>query len=452
MSLLQHQKDALAFLRRRNWRGALFLEPGLGKSRVALEAARHARRTLVVAPPNPVELVWPEQGELWAADMNVTPVIGTPKERERILLDVRPRVAVLSYSLSHWLYDLVVLKRRLPYDLLVLDEANAIKNPNSVAFRVFKALDDAFDAVIPMTGSPAENSLADIYGPLYFIDKGKALGSKIGVFREWFCRPKVRENYVRWEVSRPEELRRTAAPLCIVRRVRDCLDMPPLQFQDVRFHLSERERRFVDSIDRKGIVPLSTPFVCANTGVAYEKMRQVSSGFVYEGEGEEKVAHHLGTSKYDALVECLEEAQGRPMFIGYWFRESARLINGAYGFLTGERFPVLDGDTPADEKRRILALWKRGELPGLLGQIGSVATGTNMQSPSAGIVFYDLPWSHGLHFQFIRRVWRYGQNTPVVVRRLIGAGTKDAYVARVLKKKETDEGDFFEEVLREELI
>lgn len=449
---MRQQSDGLAFLRRKRFRGGLFMEPGLGKSRVALEAAKSARRTLVMAPPNPVELVWPEQGELWAPDLGVTPVVGTPKERERILLDVRPRVAVLSYALSHWLYDLVAMRRELPYELLILDEANAVKNPSSVAFRVFRAIEEAFDGVVPMTGSPAENSLADVWGPLWFVDRGEALGPRIGVFREWFCRPRVRENYVRWEVSRPAELRRAAAPLCFVRRAADCLDMPPLQFQDVRFFLCDRERRFVESIDKKGIVPLDTPIVCANAGVAYEKMRQISSGFVYEGEGDEKVAHHLGTSKYDALMECLEETGSRPVFVGYWFRESERLINGALRFLKGERWPVLDGDTPMAERKSILERWKRGEVPRLLGQIGSVAQGTNMQSPEAGIVFYDLPWSHGLHFQFIRRVWRYGQGSPVVVRRLIGVGTKDAYVARVLKRKEVDESDFFDEVLREELI
>ena len=446
--LMAHQSDALAFLRRRDYRGALFMQPGLGKSRVALEVARLARRTLIVAPPNPVELVWPEQAELWAPDLDVVAVTGTPKERERILLKRRPQVAVLSYTMAHWLYDLVALRRDLPYDVLVLDEANAVKNHDSVAFRAFKAIEEAFDAVIPMTGSPAENSLSDTWGPLYFVDRGEALGHKIGVFREWFCRPVMRENYVRWEVSRPAELRRAAAPLCIVRRTADCVDMPPLSFKDVLFFLDETERRFFLSIEKRGIVPLDDPLLCANKGVAYEKMRQVSSGFVYEGQDEWRVAHRLGTSKLDALRECLEEAQGRPLFIGYWFAESLKIVNEGLD----RPLPVLNGDTPRDEKARILAAWKRGELPGLLGQIQSVAQGTNMQSPEAGVLFWDLPWSHGLHFQFIRRVWRFGQRTPVVAQRLIASGTKDRYVANVLKRKEQAEGDFFDEVLREELI
>lgn len=446
---LIHQRDALRFLDRRGGRGCLFMEPGLGKSRIALEVARTARRTLILAPPTPAELVWGEQRDLWACDMTFRLIRGTPKEREAILWDERPQLAVLNYTMLHWFYDVVARRRRLPYDVLVLDECNAVKTASSIAFRTLAAIEQVFDAVIPMTGTPAENSLADTWGPCYFVDGGEALGKKVGVFRERFCRPVVRENYVRWEVSRPRQLKLAAAPLCFVRRADDCLDMPPLVFNDVHFDLGKQERRFFDSINRRGVVPLDDPFVCKNTGVAYDKMRQVSSGFVYD---ERRETHSLGTAKYEALQECLEEACGQPVFVGYWFSASERLINGATHFLHDKQYPVISRETSMRDKARYLRLWGQGRLPVLLGQIGSIAKGANMQSPHASVLFYDLPWSHGMHWQFIRRVWRYGQDTRVVVRRLLGRDTKDAYVARVLKRKQVDEADFMQAILDEECI
>lgn len=425
------------------------MEPGLGKSRVALEVARTARRTLIMAPPMPAELVWPEQRALWAPDLSFRLVRGTPKEREAILWGERPEVAVLNYTLLHWFYDVVARRRRLPYDVLVLDECNAVKTADSIAFRVLSAIEEIFDAVIPMTGTPAENSLADAWGPCFFVDGGEALGKRIGVFRERYCRPVMRENYVRWEVSRPVDLKLAAAPLCFVRRADDCLDMPPLVFNDVHFDLSRQERRFFDSIDRRGVVPLDDPFVCKNTGVAYDKMRQVSSGFVYD---EDRETHNLGTSKFDALQECLDEACGQPVFVGYWFSASARLINGAARLIRNTEYPVINGKTSTHDKARYLRLWGQGRLPVLLGQIGSIAKGANMQSPHASVLFYDLPWSHGMHWQFIRRVWRYGQHTRVVVRRLLGRATKDGYVASVLRRKQVDEADFMQTILNEEII
>lgn len=443
LPLLNHQRDAEAFLRRRSYRGALFKEPGLGKSRVALDAGKTCRM-LVVAPPNPAELVWPEQHEKWAVDRSFALVRGSPKERADIIFRQKPDIAVLNSTMLHWFYDEVAQRKRLPYDLLVIDESTLMKNPESIAFRTIDALEDAFDGVIPMTGTPAENSLIDIYCQLIPVGGRKALGKKVGVFRERYCRPVLRENYVRWEVARAEDLRRAAAPLCFVRRADDCLDMPELIFNDVRFDLSAEERRFFKSIDKQGVVPLNDPYVTPNTGVAYEKMRQVSSGFVYD---EERRAHLLGTSKCEAMLECLEEAHGSPVFIGFWFQGSKQIIHAALG-----EVPTIDRHTTNGQKRAYLRRWSEGRIPILLGQIGSIAMGPNMQSPHASIMFYDLPWSHGQHWQFIRRVWRYGQSTRVVVRRLIGRGTKDPYVASVLRRKQMDENDFFNAVLEEEMI
>jgi len=438
-----HQSDALAFLRRRQWRGALFMEPGLGKTRVGYELARRARRTLVLAPLNPAEFVWPAQHREWGGDLSFRLVRGTPSERARILFDEKPDVAVINYELLHWLYDEVRRRRKMPYELCILDESTAVKSGSSVSFRAMKALLPAFDAVVPMTGTPAENSLVDIWAQLYLVDGGEALGDKIGVFRERYCRAVVRENYVTWQVSRPEELRRHAAPLCFVRRAGDCLDMPDLVFRDVQFELTKAERRFYDKIRKDHVVALDEPIALENAGVALDKLRQVTSGFVYD---EKRVPHYIGTSKLDALQESLEESFGRPVLVGFWYQGSKRVIQGAIDA------PAIDRFTSSAEKRRLLKAWGRGELPVLLGQVKTVALGLNMQSPDASVLFYDMPWSHGQHWQFIRRVWRQGQMTKVIVRRLLARRTVDGYVASVLKRKQQAEDDLMTTILDEELI
>lgn len=442
--MLAHQSDALAFLRRRQWRGALFMEPGLGKTRVGYELARRARRTLVLAPLNPAEFVWPAQHREWGRDLSFRLVRGRPEERARILFDERPDVAVLNYELLHWLYDEVRRRRRMPYELCILDESTHVKSGESIAFRAMKALLPAFDAVVPMTGTPAENSLADIWGQLYMVDGGEALGKRIGVFRERYCKPVVRENYVTWQVSRPADLRKAAAPLCFVRQAEDCLDMPALTFRDVPFELAPSERKVYDRIKEKHVVPLDEPIPLENAGVALDKLRQTTSGFVYD---EERVAHQVGISKVKALRECIEESFGRPMLVGFWYQGSKQMIREHVGDV-----PAIDRFTSSAEKRRLLRRWERGELPILLGQVKTVALGLNMQSPDASVLFYDLPWSHGQHWQFIRRIWRQGQKTRVVVRRLIARRTVDGYVANVLRRKQQAEADLFSTILEEELI
>lgn len=419
------------------------MEPGLGKTRVGYELAARARRTLVLAPLNPAEFVWPDQHREWGEGLSFRLARGTPKERARILFDERPDVAVLNYELLRWLYDEVRARRKLPYELCILDESTYVKSSSSVKFGVMKALLPAFDAVVPMTGTPAENSLADLWGQLYMVDEGEALGKRIGIFRERYCKPVVRENYVSWQVSRPSELRQAAAPLCFVRRADDCLDMPPLIFRDVKFELTSSERRTYDKIRKHHIVPTPEPIPLDNAGVVLDKLRQATSGFVYD---EEREPHFLGTAKLDALRECLEESFGQPTLVGFWYQGSKRLIQSVIDA------PAIDRFTSRHEKRRLLRLWSRGDLPVLLGQVKTVALGLNMQSPHSSVLFYDMPWSHGQHWQFIRRVWRQGQQTRVIIRRLIAQRTVDTYVAMVLKRKQETEADLMTMILNEELI
>lgn len=443
---LQHQDDADAWLRRRADTGALFMEPGTGKSRIILRVAKRARRTLIVAPPNPAEYVWPDQHRQWAPDLDFALLRGSPKEREALLFDRKPNIAVLNSTMLHWFYDCVARRRKLPYDLLAIDESTLAKNPSSVAFGVLKALRPAFDACIPMTGTPAENSLHDVWGQLYQVDQGRALGKRIGVFRERYCSPVVRENYVSWKVTRAEELRAAAAPLCFVRRTVDCIDMPKLIFRDVHFDLAPQERRFYERVKETHVVDAGEePFALENAGVVLDKLRQCTSGFVYD---EERTPHTVGNSKALALLDCVEEAMGRPMLIGFWYQGSKHRIRE----VLGRNVPAIDRFTSKREKGILLDMWKDGELPLLLGQVQTVALGLNMQSPEASVLFYDLPWSHGLHWQFIRRVWRQGQLSHVMVRRLIARATADSYVAYVLRRKQQAEDELLTTILDEELI
>lgn len=444
--LQHHQTDGLAFLRRRDWRGNLFMEPGTGKTRIGLEVAKRARRTLCVAPLNPAQYVWPEQQREWAPELRIDVVTGDdePGKRYKRLIKDPPDLAVMNPALLHWLYDVVREKRKLPYDALLLDESTFAKNHDSVSFRVLKAIEHCFDAVIPMTGTPAENSLHDIWAPCYLVDRGKALGPNIGSFRERYFRPVMRENYCSWKVSRPAELRLAAAPLCFVRRTGDCVDMPELSFQDVHFALSSAERRLYQNLREEHVVDVDEPFTIENAGVELDKLRQVSSGFVYNPEGE---TIFLGDSKVKALEESIDEACGRPTLIGYWYRGSLERIRKKFGDV-----PVINRHTDEFTKRRLLRDWRRGRIPVLYGQIATVALGINMQSPEASVCFYDMPWSHGLHWQFIRRVWRWGQETRVVARRLIARATVDGYCASVLRKKQVEEENFMTTILEEELL
>src|SRR5690606_23720158 len=118
------------------------------------------------------------------------------------------------------------------------------------------------------------------------------------------------------------------APLCFVRRTEDCLDMPALAFRDIVFELSPKERKVYDKIKDHHVVPFEEPVPLANAGVALDKLRQVTSGFVYD---EARTPHVIGKSKLDALRDALDESGGMPQLIGFWYQGSKKQVQDALG-------------------------------------------------------------------------------------------------------------------------
>ena len=422
----------MAFLLRRRGRGALFLEPGTGKTRIGIDLA-HEARTLVVAPLNPVEYVWPEETDKWAPYMSCVPIRGTPKERKEKLLSRSTDIAVINYELMPWLYEVARERRGLPYEILYLDESTKIKNHASVAFKVLKAIEGVFDAVVPVTGTPAPRSLADLWAQLYLVDRGKALGRNISQFREWFCTQIRKETYVDWIVSDVEGVIERATPLCFVRRAKDCVDMPPLQFQDRWFRLPPDAMRMYTRMRKTDMLMWEQDAILMkNRGVVSGKSQQITSGFYYDELGEPTEVH---AEKVKEFADLVEEMHDVPLLTCFLFTHERDMIREQLGY----DVPSIDSSSDRRVTADVLRRWRKGEIPVLLGQLTAIELGLNMQCPGAHVAFYTLPWSHQTFWQCIQRVWRQGQKTGVIVHMLKGKGTVDVRVAQVLEQREATE-------------
>lgn len=422
----------MRFLERRRGRGALFMEPGTGKTRIGIELA-HEARTLVVAPLNPVEFVWPDETEKWAPYLSCVPIRGTPKEREEKLLSPSTDIAAINYELLPWLYDVARRRRGLPYDILYLDESTKLKNHGSTAFAVLKAIEGVFDAVVPATGTPAPRSLADLWAQLYLVDRGKALGRNISQFREWFCTPIPQNNYTDWLVTDAEGVIERATPLCFVRRAKDCVDMPPLAWQDRWFRLPPDAMRMYRRLVTKDVLAWEDDvIVMKNRGVGSNKSQQVASGFYYDQDMRPVGVHR---EKVKEFADLVEEMQDVPLLTCFLFTHERDMIREELGY----DVPSIDSSSDRRTTADVLKRWRRGEIPVLLGQLTSIELGLNMQCEGAHVAFYTLPWSHQTFWQCIQRVWRQGQRSGVIVHMLKGRNTVDLRVTQVLKQKEATE-------------
>jgi hypothetical protein len=124
------------------------------------------------------------------------------------------------------------------------------------------------------------------------------------------------------------------------------------------------------------------------------------------------------------LEEIIDTA-GEPVLVFYNFKhDKAAIENRIKG--------VREISGPAD-----IADWNEGRIPVLLAHPASVGYGLNLQDGGHVIVWYGLTWSLELYQQANARLYRQGQQRPVIIHHLITEGTVDEQVMRAIKAKDT---------------
>jgi SNF2 family DNA or RNA helicase len=151
------------------------------------------------------------------------------------------------------------------------------------------------------------------------------------------------------------------------------------------------------------------------------KLLQFTSGAVYDEQGE---THEVHRSKLEYLESIMEESSS-PALVFYHFKHSLQRLRLAFPYAV-----VLDDDN--------LEAWRRGEIRMLLAHPQSGGIGLNLQcnvGDTAQTVWYDLPWSSENYIQANARIYRQGQEKPVIIHHLMVAKSIDEHVVKVLEGK-----------------
>lgn len=170
---------------------AMILAPvGAGKTALTLTAMRDmlragvVQRFLVVAPKRVADSVWPTEAKLWAPELSLSVVIGTPTQRVKALR-ANVQVVVATYDNLQWLAE-----QPLQFDGVVFDELTRLKNPSGKRFKALLKVLDAMPIRWGLTGSFTSNGLEDVFGQCKVIDQS-LLGRSKGAFLQQIGRAHV---------------------------------------------------------------------------------------------------------------------------------------------------------------------------------------------------------------------------------------------------------------------
>jgi SNF2 family DNA or RNA helicase len=408
----------------------LFLEPGLGKTVITLSAIWdlmfdyfEIQKVLVIAPLRVAENTWSEELEKWdhLTHLRLSKVLGTEKERLEALRTPAD-IYVINRENVVWLAEL----GKWDFDMLVIDELSSFKSHQSKRFKALKVKRPSIDRVVGLTGTPASNGLMDLWSEIYLLDQGKRLGKTISSYRADFFVPDRMNGHIvysyRPKSGTEQYIYDLLSTLCVSMKSQDFIEMPERIERDVVVKLPkealeqylELERQMVATMDDKTIDAV-------NAAVLTNKLKQITSGAVYETNESVAEVHHV---KLDALEDLVEAANGKPVLIYYGYRHDKERIQ--------KRIPnATEIKTPEDFKA-----WNQGKIQVAIAHPASMGHGLNLQHGGSTVIWFSLPWSLEQYQQANARLWRQGQKDTVVIFRILAQDTIDLDVAKALERKD----------------
>lgn len=409
----------------------LMLDMGLGKTIITLTAlwqlaldSFDVSRILVIAPKRVAADTWPKELTKWEhlKGLDASLVMGTQAEREAAL-----RRKTFLYIINRENVSWLVENHRWDFDMVVIDELSSFKSNQAQRFKALKKVRPLVSRIVGLTGTPAPNSLLDLWPQMYLMDMGQRLGRFIGGFRERFFTPDKRSREIIYSYK-PREGAEEAiygliSDICISMKAVDYLDMPELIMNRVEVSMDSREQKIYDDFQRDMVVTLHGEELDAvNAAVLSGKLLQMANGAVY---GENHKVLRIHDRKLDALEDLVEAANGKPLLVAYWYEHDLQRIKARF-----KTARCIDTTKDIDD-------WNAGRIPLALIHPASAGHGLNLQDGGCTIVWFGLTWSLELYQQLNARLWRQGQKHTVVIHHIVTNGTHDEDVLRALECKDT---------------
>lgn len=397
---------------------------------------------LVVAPPRVAKNTWPAEVSEWPdhlPDTRIVAAVGTADERKAALRQ-GANITSINYENLEWLVEHIGYAN-WPFKTVVADEATALRNlrvsfqkhhtsgkefmtgQGSVRAKALaKMVFQHHNRVIELTGTPAPNGLANLYGQLMLLDRGQRLGRTYEAFtKRWFQRS--------WNGFGLDPLPHAQAEIgdrvkdiCMSIRINDYYDIKEANTIPIYVDLPPAQMKLYKEFEKKLFVQIKGhPIEAFSAGAKTAKCQQLANGACYVGEDDGSDTRpfvEAHDEKMQALESLIEDANGMPIIVAYKFRSDLARLK--------KRFP---NAVYFDKNKKTEDDFNAGKIPMLIVSYGA-AHGSNLQWGTNICVIYGNTWDLELYQQVVERAgpvrqWQAGLNRPCFVYVLVARGTVD---------------------------
>ncbi len=393
-------------------------------------------KVLVIAPLSVAQNTWDAEIKKWdnLKHLTYSKILGTSKQREEAL-EVEADIYLINRENVVWLVER--FKKRWPFKTVIIDELSSFKDAKSKRFKALRKVRPLMDRVIGLTGTPAPNTLIDLWPQIYLLDQGERLGKTITQYRNRYFRPAQQNGHIvySWELlpGAEKEIYDKIGDICVSMKAKDHLNLPVRINNTVKVELNPIERQKYKTLERDYVLALTeSDVVAANAAVLSNKLLQMANGCIYDENEEPQLIHE---AKLNALERIIEEAQGQPILVFYSYKHDLSRIQ--------KRFKQA---TPLNVKGDHIDQWNKGNIELLLAHPASAGHGLNLQKGGHIVVWFGLTWSLELYMQANARLDRQGQTESVIVHHIVARDTLDEYVIETLGRKEVNQDALLEAV------
>lgn len=428
-------------------RAAVYAGMGMGKTSSTLFALQFLKvvfddvPALVLAPLRVAQSTWPDEVRKWGelSDMTVSVVTGNAAERSAAL--AKPAdIYCMNYENIPWLVKHLSNKTDTwPFKTIICDESTRLKSyrtrAGGVRTKALAAVAFHANRFIELTGTPAPNGLQDLWGQLWFLDKGERLHKSFARFQNrWFRPVKVGADAfaVKWVPFEwtQKEIQEKIKDLCITVKAEDYFPIEKPVESTVYVDLPPKAQKIYKEMRNQAFAELEAgvEVEAFNAAAVTMKCLQLAAGFMYDEEG---VTHDVHDAKLDALASIVEEAAGAPVLVAYqWKADAERIL---------KKFPQA---VLLDKNPDTIRKWNHGSIPILLAHPASAGHGLNLQDGGNILVFYSHWWDLEQYQQIVERIgptrqYQAGHPRPVFLYHIVARGTMDE---TVMVRRETKAG------------
>lgn len=416
-------------LRLMHLNGILADDMGLGKTLQAIIAITQAKiknpkATALVVCPTSLLYNWQAEFNKFNAKLETLVVDGAPQHRRKLLKETKqPDIFITSYNL---LQKDVEIYKTLPFDYLILDEGQYIKNRTTRNAKSVKQLNAVHRLIL--TGTPIENSLEELWSLFDFLMPG--LLSSFDRFVD---------KYIRSSSNQMEALKRKVSPFILRRMKEDVLDdLPPVTEILYHCHLTDRQRdlyhsyaasakeELVKLVKKEGFEKVQIHVLATLT-----RLKQICC---HPAIFAKERAENGDSAKYDMLMELvpnLIESKRKTII----FSQYTKMLGIIRQDLQerGIPFAYLDGST----KNRLEIVNEFNENPALpifLVSLKAGGSGLNLVGADT-VIHYDMWWNPAVENQALDRVHRIGQKKSVSSYKLVTLNTIEEKITQLHNKK-----------------